>query len=222
MDKRADGLAGAMREIAEQRDKRLGGAGEISADRLEELEALLAMELPVETALLTAARQRDESLSLPEPALPAVVHAALAEQVQSVRARANPFDALRGLGAWLAAPSQPVGYRTAALVVGTAIIAFALLRVSGLSDSTSRVANESRSGSIEYSGQEALIKNDVFGRSVDQLTLRVKRIELASVDPSLLTINRVLPDFEPADGLLPLDLPIRQIRLDVEAVRSRE
>jgi hypothetical protein len=60
----------------------------------------------------------------------------------------------------------------------------------------------------------------IFERSADQLTSRAKRLELASLEPSLLTINRALPDFERPDRLLPLDLPIRQIRLDVEAVRT--
>ena len=57
MDKRINGLAGAMREIAEQRDKQLRDAKAIPADRLEHLNAFLTVELPVETALFAAARR---------------------------------------------------------------------------------------------------------------------------------------------------------------------
>ena len=59
MAKRIDGLAGAMREIAEQRDSQLGRAEEISAERREQLQAFLTAELPVETALFAAAKRRD-------------------------------------------------------------------------------------------------------------------------------------------------------------------
>src|SRR5204863_8831423 len=113
MDKRGEGLAGAMRELAEQRDNHLRDAGAISADRLEELKSFLAAQLPVETALFAAARRRDKSLSLAEPALPAIVQAALVGQVRTVRSKAKPFEVLRHVAAWLKAPGWPEPYRTA-------------------------------------------------------------------------------------------------------------
>jgi len=213
MDKRFDGLAGAMREIAEQRDNQLRDAGAISADRLDKLKAFLGTKLPVETALFTAARQRDKSLSLPEPALPAVVHAALIEQVRSARAKAKPFDVLRRVAAWLKAPAWPEPYRTAAIAAAAIVVTSAVLHFS-----------QSRSGGpaeISSALPSFIANPDSAGFSGDSadLSLRVRRIELASLEPSLLTINGALPHFEQPGRALPLDLPIRQIRLDVEALR---
>src|SRR2546423_2913153 len=115
MDKRVQGLAGAMQKVAEQRDNQLREGEAISADRFERLQAFLAAELPVETALFAAARRRDQSLSLPVPALPAVVHAALVEKVRAVPATTNPLEVLRQIAAWLKAPGMFAGLRTAAV-----------------------------------------------------------------------------------------------------------
>ena len=218
MDKRLDGLAGAMREIAEQRDSQLREAGTISADRLEQLNAFLAVELPVETALFTAARRRDASLSAAEPTLPAMVHAALVERVESVRAAATPLDALRQLVARLKAMSLAPVYRTAAVVAATVLITFALLHFSRFNNQATRISNQASPNSVVAPGPAAF--SNVFERPANQLTLQVSRLDLVSLDPSLLTIARALPEFEHADRVLPLDLPIRQIRLDVEAVRT--
>src|ERR1043165_7933840 len=98
MDRQIDGLAGAMRRIAEQRDSQLREAEAISPDRLEQVQAFLAAALPVETALLAAARRRDASLSLPQPSLPAAVHRALVEQ--AVRASGHPTGIFWSLVAW--------------------------------------------------------------------------------------------------------------------------
>ena len=217
MDKRVDGLAGAMREIAEQRDSQLREAGAISADRLKQLNAFLAVELPLETALLSAARQRDESLSVMEPVLPAAVHAALVEHARSVRAAATRLDVLRQLVAPLKAMSLATGYRTAAVVAATVLITFALLHFSHLNQ-PARISNQSRPNSVVALGPADF--SNVFERPADQLTLQVSRLQLASLDPSLLTVARPLPEFEHPDRALPLDLPIRQIRLDVEVLRS--
>jgi hypothetical protein len=210
MDKQVDGLAGAMREIAGQRDDQLGDAAEIPAVRLKQLQAFLAAELPAETALFAAARQRDESLCAPEPVLPTVVHAALVSQVRSVRVAAGPFDRLRQFGA----------YRAAAALAVAALIAATLLHFGRARNSPDRVSSGTPPAFVSNSEPIAFPAVGLFDRSVDPLTLRMKRLELASLDSSLLTINRALFDFEPSNRVLPLDLPIRQIHLDVEAVRT--
>lgn len=217
MDKRIDGLAAAMREIAEQRDSRLRDAGAISADRFEQLNLFLAAELPVETALFTAARRRDASLKTAEPVLPAIVRAALAEQVESVRSATPVLDVLRQLFARLKAMTFAPIYRTAAVVAVTVFITFALLHLSP-SHQTTRISKESQPNSGMVLGPAVF--SNVFERPANQLTLQVSRLDLASLDPSLLTIARALPEFEHAERVLPLDLPIRQIRLDVEALRT--
>jgi hypothetical protein len=218
MDKRVDGLAGAMREIAEQRDSQLREAGAISANRLEQLNAFFAMEFPVETTLLAAARRRDASLSAMEPALPAVVRAALIENLGSVRAAATPLAVLRQLVAGLKAMSLEPVYGRAAVVAATILVGFALFHFSRSRNQTARISNQSQPDSAMALGPAPFA--NVFERPADQLTLQVSRLDLASLDPSLLTIARALPEFEHADRVLPLDLPIRQIRLDVEAVRT--
>ena len=219
MDKRMNGLAGALREIAEQRDNRLRNAGEIPAMRRDRLEAFLAQEFPVETALLAAARRRDESLSMLEPALPAAVHAALSEEARSVRGAAK-LDLVPQLTAWLQSGGGPRAYRAAAaLAAAVIIIGFAAVHLS-TGNRAVRIPSESRPVPFFSLGPAAFSKISIFERSGDQLTLRPNRLELASLEPSLLTINRALPDLERPDRVLPLDLPIRQIRLDVEAVRT--
>jgi hypothetical protein len=51
-----------------------------------------------------------------------------------------------------------------------------------------------------------------FGNTGGDLTLHVSKVELASLQPSLLSINRaILAERYYADQGLPLDLPIRQI-----------
>jgi len=210
MDKQVDGLAGAMREIAGQRDNQLRDGAEIPSDRLIQLQAFLAAELPVETGLFAAARQRDELLSASEPVLPTAVHAALAEEVRSVHGAAGPFEMLRHLGA----------YRAAAALAVAAVIGAALLHFSRAPNLPARVSSETQRSFVADS--EPVVFSDVgfFDRSGDPLALRMNRLELASLDPSLLTINRALFDFEPSNRVLPLDLPIRQIHLDVETIRT--
>ena len=220
MDKQGNGLAGAMREIAGQRDNQLRDAKAIPPDRLKQLQAFLAAELPVESALFAAARQRDESLSASEPVLPTVVHAALAEQVRSARAAAKPLDLLRPFGAWLEAASLSAAYRAAAAVAVAALIGAALLHFSSARNSPARISSNTERGPVANAEPVAFSAVGLFDRSVDPLTLRINRLELASLDPSLLTINRALFDFDHSNRVLPLDLPIRQIHLDVEAVRT--
>jgi hypothetical protein len=210
MDKQVDGLAGALRKVARHRDNQLRDAGAIPPDRLKQLQAFLAAELPVEAGLFAAARQRDELLGASEPVLPTVVHAALAEQVRSVRAAARPLEMLRQFGA----------YRTAAALAVAALIGAALLHFSRTRNSSTQVSREALRRFVAPSDAALFSRVGFFDRSVDPLTLRMNRLELASLDPSLLTINRALFDFEPSNRVLPLDLPIRQIRLDVETVRT--
>jgi hypothetical protein len=208
MDKRIDGLAGAMREIAEQRDNQLRNAEEISPDRLEQLRACLAGELPVETGLLAAAKRRDESLRW-EPVLPAMVRAALVEQTRSVRKEAKPFNVLRQLSAWVSATSLSGAYRTAAALAAAIVVTLAILQLSRSRDAATQTSIALAPNSIPAD----------FFSDATPLTLRVSRLELASLDRSLLTINRAFPKFEQQNQPLPLDLPIRPIRLDVDAVR---
>ena len=194
MDKRIHGLAGAMRDIAEQRDNRLRHAEEISGQRLEQLQAFLAAELPVETALFAAAKRRDQSLS-GDPALPAMVRAALLEQVRA-GGNARNFRAYRIVAAM-----------AAALVVG-----FVVLLLSRSRDTSTQTFVRPPS-----SGMNADLAG--FFSDATPLTLRVSRLELASLDRSLLTINRAWPEFDPNQGS-PLDLSIQPIRLDVETIRT--
>jgi hypothetical protein len=208
MDKRANGLAKAMREIAEQRDNQLRNAGEISVLRRQELKRFLEAELPVETALFAAARRRDESLRLAEPALRAAMHASLVGEARSVGAARQAVDPLRQF------------YRTAAAIAAAAAVAAVALHFFSPGHRTARILSKSRPASFLNSAPIAFSNVSIFERSPNHLTLKANRLDLAALEPSLLTINRSLPDVERPDRVLPLDLPIRQIRLDVEAVRT--
>lgn len=218
MDKRLDGLAGAMREIAEKRDKRLREEGAIPARRFKQLEALIAAELPVETALFAAARRRDERLSTAEPMLPVMVRAALVEQVTSKRAAANPFARLREMVSQFEARRWAAVHRAAAVIAAVVVITSIGLHWSRPTGPANRISNESPSTS-SVDPVRVLPHDQLFEKPADRLTLRMSRLELASLELSSLTINRALADLEQPDRALPLDLPIRQIRLDVESVR---
>ena len=220
MDKRVDGLAGAMREIADARDNRLRKAEAISPQRLEGLQSFLAAQFPVETALNAAARQRDESLSVAEPALSLAVHAALLDQVRFVRSATSPLEVLRSFLAWVQTLSLRRAYQTTALVAVAIIITVAALHFLHSSTPADGIVNRSRLTSLEDRDSALLSRDWLFEPSGDHLTLRGNRLEFASLEPSFLTLNRELPTLEQPDRVLFLDLPIRQIRLDVEALRT--
>jgi hypothetical protein len=99
-------------------------------------------------------------------------------------------------------------------------VAAVALRFFSPGHPTARISSESRPGSFLNSAPIAFSNVSIFERPPNHLTLKANRLELAALEPSLLTINRSLPDLERPDRVLPLDLPIRQIRLDVEAVRT--
>lgn len=197
MDKRIHGLAGAMREIGEQRDQLLRNAEEISAQRLERLQAFLEAQLPVETALFAAAKRRDQSVN-GRPVLPAMMRATLVEHIRSVGHRRKLAGAYRAVSALAAA----------------IVVTVALLQLSHLRDPATQSLAGVPPSPMTNAGLVA------FFSDATPLTLRVSRLELASLDRSLLTINRALPDFDQENRPLPLDLSIRPIRLDVEAVRT--
>jgi hypothetical protein len=220
MDRRINGLGGAMREIALARDTRLRKSGAISAERAEQLRAFLATEFPVETALNAAAHQRDESLSAAEPALPLAVQTALMERVRFAGAATTPFDVLRRFLAWLEVLSLRRAYRTAALGAAAVILTAAAAYFARSNPGVDRIDNHARGISIVDQGPAFLPPDHLFQRSSDPLPLRVSRRELAALTPSFLTINRRLPDLEQPDRVELLDLPSRQIRLDVNALRA--
>lgn len=220
-----------MRDIAEQRDNLLRGERAISPDRLQRLHAILASELPVETALFAAGRQRDESLSVRVPVLPATIRAALAQQLPPLRAAPKPLDALRlsriRLHTWWGSLG-PTRVAIAAIVILLAAGALhfadwsSVTRGLRISDPTLQPTADPKSApEFAHQGLPPHPEERSFTASSDHLTLRVGTMELASLQPSLLTINRVfLPDRYEADRSLPLDLPIRQILIDAEAART--
>ncbi|HKP04467.1 MAG TPA: hypothetical protein VJU77_14035 [Chthoniobacterales bacterium] len=218
MDRQIDGLAGAMRQIAEQRDSQLCEAEAISPDRLEQLQAFLAAALPVETALLAAARRRDASLGLTQPSLPAAVHLALVEQ--AVRVSGHPAGIFWSLVAWFQRSDLAALSRTAAAAALAVALAWTGLHFSSSRHSAAQISQESAGASNVNPWPAAFSNRDAFKRSANDLTLGVSRIDLASLDPSLLTNGRAFPDLALPDRGLLLDLPIRQIRLDVEAMRT--
>lgn len=223
MDNSSPDLQELIRELAAQRDAGLQNGGpEISFERLGRLRAALAQRFPVETGLDSAAMRRDASLSPRELQIPLVVENGLTKRLafsgeyETNEPRRYPRQTVRIFGQRLA---------TAATLAAAVIIllggAFYFSRSPG--DVTSRrvsgapgvpfphtsINGSSDAASFTYPGDR------LFDSSGDHLTLRVGKIELASLQPSLLMIaGTSLADWRHSDQGLPLDLPIREMLID--------
>ncbi len=231
MDKELDHLSNAMREVAAQRDKLLReSSGAISTDRLQCLHATLASQFPVEAALSEVAIRRDEALGTQAPLLPAHVAVALAQRLSLRRTTLESGKALWLSPSWLYSLLHSVGTPARVMVAVTMVIltagALKLARwghISGLriSDASSqRPAQPNSAADPAHQGAAARSEDSFLPGSGSNLTLRVSTIELASLRPSLLTMNRAfLPDRYESDRGLPLDLPIRQIFIEAERAR---
>jgi len=222
MDNFSTDITDMMREVAEQRDAGLReGLPEISPDRLRRLQAALAREFPVECGLDSIAMRRDASLRTRAPQLPTSVETELAKGLTFTGA----FEASELVR--LPSPSVQLSRR---LVSALAIAAAVIVLIGGafyFSGSKNPVTAVGVSGKLESpsvrtittvsSGAASLTDagDRLFASSGNDLTLRVSKIELASLQPSLLTMNRaILADRRHADRGLPLDLPIREMFID--------
>jgi len=223
MDNSSPDLKQIVRDMAAQRDAGLRhGRPEISPERLRRLQAALARKLPVETGLHSAAMRRDASLRTRESQIPPVVKTELTKRL----AFSAGFEASESFRF----PRRSVHLSRHRLASAAAVAAAVIVLIGGgfyFSGSSSRVPAIRISGELELpsgktsvtgSSDAASLTNPghrLFDSSGDHLTLRVGTIELASLQPSLLTINRtILPDRRQGDRGLPLDLPIRQMLID--------
>ena len=229
MAKHYDDLSAAMREVAERRDEQLRDAGAaITPHRLHRLHAALASEFPAEIALRAVADTRDKSLKQ-LPALPRRVELLLHSQLLTRQPGFLQRGALQRLSAsvqtFWAVSRAPTRF-AAALALMVVTIAALHFGSSGRNDASVLVSQNARhpyfgtqpGGDSEYHDR---LETHFLRKPADELTLRVSPIELASLQPSLLTINRALladrGDFERG---LPLDLPIRQILIDGDTTVS--
>lgn len=226
MAKRFDDLDAAMRKIAAQRDDFVRDQGAISADRLQRLHSVLASELPVETALSQAAKQRDETLSAGVPVIPTFVEAALAERLLTRPTLAPCRESVSRYGNFLQtlwrfvfvhAP-RPLSVATvvALLTIGVVLFSHWSTRRSGIvvlgGPLVQASPDATTTGGVAYQARSVRFGDYFLPASGNQLTLRVSTTELASLQPSLL-IATYLPEH---DAGLPLDLPVRQILMDTE------
>ncbi|MFN2476523.1 MAG: hypothetical protein ABR526_09330 [Chthoniobacterales bacterium] len=224
MDKDFDHVSVGLREVADRRDNRLSDSGAaIPPDRLQSLHAALGSRFPVETALRTAANQRDESLSR-GPVLPQRVELLLHRRLLAER----PDPVQRGASQpWTAAVQRfwtasrtPFTQLAAALaLIVCAIGALRFGRLGGNNGPASISHSPSRPPfATQASGESAYqlrLEKGLLRKPGAELTLRVSTIELASLQPSLLNINRaLLADRDDFNRGLPLDLPIRQMLID--------
>lgn len=212
-----------MRDVAVQRDAGLRcKRAELSPDRLRRLQAALARKFPLETALHSAAMRRDASLRKRESEIPAIVQTELAKRLAcsggfGTRER---FRSSRHLLHLLLDPPA----NAAGIAAAVAVLMGGAFYFSAASSRAPAIAGPGQlnlrrgSASISASRDAASLTqpgNRVFESSADHLTLRVGKIELASLEPSLLSINRtILADPRHADRGLPLDLPIRDLLID--------
>ena len=229
MDNQSGNLSEAMRKLAERRDQRLPSSGpSISPDRLRWLHATLAYEFPVEKELRSAADGRDKSLKqrpVLRPPVEPLLHRRLSGQ------RPNPVQpasqqwwaaSVRTFWATFRTNAQ---FATALVLIALSVGALKFGSLNKIGRPTLNSRNTPRPYFAKKAGgepaSEGHLKKWLPRNSSDELTLRVSTIELASLQPSLLRINRALlaerPDF---DRSLPLDLPIRQILLDAAATAT--
>lgn len=234
MDNRIDDLATALHELTAQRDDLLRDQGTISPDRLQRLHRVLASELLVETALSVAALKRDELRGLPKPGIPAPVEALLAAQLRFLRptlhSRRESFRRSENYRGRLWALLQPewIGVATALVVVSAGVLHFGswgkpARGVRTPEGTALQVSAEPPEGAVVSAHQELRTRpeDSFFSTSGNHLNLRVSTIELASLRPSLLTINGdYFPDRSERDSGLRLDLPVRQILIDAESGRT--
>ena len=223
MDNSSPDLNELMREVAAQRDARLQhGRPEISPERLRQVQAALARKFPVETGLNSAAMRRDASLRSRESQIPPVVETELTKRL----AFSAGFEASEPFRF----PRRSVHLFRHRLACAAAVAAAVMVLIGGgfyFSGPSSHVPSARRLGELELpSGRTSITGSSdaaslthpgdrLFESSGDHLTLRVGKIELASLQPSLLTINRtILADRRQGDRGLPLDLPIRQMLID--------
>ncbi|HEY3747452.1 MAG TPA: hypothetical protein VGL17_14465 [Gemmatimonadaceae bacterium] len=226
MAKHYDDLSAAMREVAEHRDRRLRDAGAaISTHRLERLHAALASEFPADMALRAAADTRDKSLRQ-LPMLPRRLELLLHSQLLARRPGFLRYGALQ----WMSASAQTFWSASRASAGFAAALALIVLTIatlhfgrSGRNDRSALVFENERHSFFETQpgGESAYhkrLEEEFLRKPGDALTLQVSTFELASLQPSLLMINRArLADTRDFERGLPLDLPIRQILMDGDA-----
>jgi hypothetical protein len=223
MDNSSPDIHELIRELAAQRDSGLRHCRpDISRERLRRLQAALAQKFPVETSLNSAAMRRDASLDNREFQIPPIVETELTKRLT--------FSAEYKLNEGRPLARQMVHLSRQRLASAAAVAAAVSILVggglyfvgSGWHGSSTGISGDlegpSASKSISGSSDAASLRRPgdrVFESSGEHLTLRVGKIELASLQPSLLSINQtVLADRRHREQGLPLDLPIREILID--------
>ena len=234
MDNRIADIPALLHEVAARRDARLQRRGatmpSTTSDRLQDA---VASAFPVEAALSAAALKRDRMFNGQTPVLPALIAAALAERVLPPQTEAMPSARLQQIWTFLqlrwrlaGVPGHFAAAAAAAVIIGFAVAQFSRpVRHDHAAQLPQLTEHRPQTGPVgaELPAQDWLTsqENGILGASSRQLTLRVSRIELASLRPSLLSVEQaMLANRFESDGGLPLDLPIRQIFIDGEAAAT--
>lgn len=228
MAKRTDVFDATMREIRAQRDAAMEGRRSMPAERLERLHDCLGSEFPIESGLAAAAKERDEMLPDRLADLPRFVEAALAGRLLA-RAECGRRNRWRAqCRRVVQTTSRRADARTAvSLAAAAAVVAAAVVLVFQSGSRSSRievsspppvlVAPEATRDSAPHQPASARVGDNFLPPGNDQLTLRISTVELASLQPSLLTA-RYLSD--QSDAGLPLDLPVRQSLMHEKSSRT--
>jgi hypothetical protein len=220
-------ISNVMRRLAAARDSRLRVAGAaIPPDRLASLRRSVASVFPVEMALIAATKERDELLRV-APVIPAPIELALQKRLRvqqplSIQPeRVRPFDEWVHVCSRLIASAPRVAAAVAFVLFVGASVHFATLSQNAHQAGISKDRQNANVEVLANAPDRERLDNALLAKSEAQLTLRVTRLELASLRHSLLTLNRAfLADKPDPDHGLPLDLPFRQILIDADAAEA--
>lgn len=208
----------ALREVVEQRDKRLGKRPTLSPARETVLNGFLAREFPVETALAQAVTKRDGLLDL-HAAIPASAEEALDRQFATRgpaprRIHRGPASAGPN-GRWLRLFRSP---RSAAVTACILIAVVILCLVNWGNPSRHKAENFPRTPQVDAMNVESGMTFDRFSFGRAELfarTASIRAFNLNTNEPAslqaLFLANSTMSLVDGNDGPLGLrlDLPIR-------------
>jgi hypothetical protein len=221
----------AIRELAAERDRLLHEKDlRISLERLQRLRLILASELPLETALRSIAKERDNMIDSREAWLSPRLHSELMARAVAPSRTGKKFYRFD----WAVAPLRCSALRFGSLSGAVlAVVMCASVFLYFAHRERAVVTDGTIIDTLPHSGEvstPAVYKSSLTGRGAHlfdaptrQLTLHVSKMEIASFQPSLLAINNsLLNGTAHTDEALSLDLPTRKLMSDAEGVNNNE
>lgn len=218
MDKMRDNceIDNALRDLAQERDRRLGAAPTLPPAREELLTGFLREEFPVESVLGRVVIQKDRLLNLPS-VIPAAVVLSLQERLAARRASHES--------------SGPIFQRFLRSPFAAALTVCALITAAGFFDGYRKTPSlrHARTLKPDEMNLEASVGEDrwflgqgeLFGRRASIRRFDLDRTEPASLQVSFFTSSEMY--FAEGNDVrlgLRLDLPVREVLLEQDLART--